>query len=112
MYSKTTCYLEEHEKFTTSAGVRQGGSESPYLYNIYADYCLKLFEGRCKDLDLSSLGVDFTIPGIIMGEEAKKGLCMLLFLGYADDLVIFANSADDLQKMMTTLDEIFRSHGL
>ena len=37
---------------------------------------------------------------------------MLLFLGYADDLCIFANSAEDLQKMLTILNEIFTDHGL
>ena len=64
MYSKTTAYMKEStdEKFDTTAGVRQGGTESPYAYNCLAQRCLDEFEARCLLKNIQPFEIPFTIP--------------------------------------------------
>jgi len=40
------------------------------------------------------------------------GICILIWLGYADDLVIPAKSAEDLNAMLNELNEIFGEYCL
>jgi len=44
MYRKTKCSMKNGSVvFETTLGVRQGGSESPCLYNLYAGQTLNVF---------------------------------------------------------------------
>ena len=45
VYSFTTTGLSENEKdiFNVLVGVRQGGPESPTLYNLYMDFIMRVF---------------------------------------------------------------------
>ena len=49
LYSSTTLtYEEANEIFETTAGVRQGGPESPPLFNLYIDFVMRVFLAKCK----------------------------------------------------------------
>ena len=65
MYSKTTAYMKEDttERFDSTCGVRQGGTESPYAYNCLAQKCLDTFEARCAiDEKIQQFKIPFKIP--------------------------------------------------
>ena len=47
LYKKTTTSIENHN-FEISLGVRQGGPESPLLFNLYLDYVMRVVEDECK----------------------------------------------------------------
>ena len=42
LYSKTTIDIDGH-KIQTTAGIRQGGPESPLLFNLYIDFVMRIF---------------------------------------------------------------------
>ena len=69
--------------FDYTYGVKQGDSLSPTLFNIFIDDLAK----KIKDLQL---GVDI---------DGTK-YCILM---YADDVVLMAESENDLQKMLDTV---------
>ena len=50
LYSYTTTLLAEtpDDLFELTLGVRQGGPESPPLYNLYIDYVMRVFTGLCE----------------------------------------------------------------
>ena len=50
VYSHTTNALADtpNDIFELSTGVRQGGPESPPLYNLYMDYVMRVFEHLCS----------------------------------------------------------------
>ena len=45
LYNFTTTSLADtpDDKFDTTSGVRQGGPESPILYNLYMEYVMRVF---------------------------------------------------------------------
>ena len=73
------------ESFSCSIGVRQGECLSPFLFAMYVNDL---------EQELSEKGVN----GIDIG------MVQLLLLLYADDIVIFAKSAEELQKSLDILE--------
>ena len=44
LYQRTTLTFDEvNTTFETTSGVRQGGPESPFLFNLYIDYVMRVF---------------------------------------------------------------------
>ena len=50
LYSYTTAALTEmpDDEFQINVGVRQGGPESPMLYNLYMDFVMRIFFDKCR----------------------------------------------------------------
>ena len=69
--------------FTSDVGVKQGDPLSPLLFGLFIDRCAEFIDTRC-------LGVQ------VGGQRVKVML-------YADDLVIVAESKDDLQSALHAL---------
>jgi hypothetical protein len=45
----TTAFADTpDDKFIISSGVRQGGPESPFLYNLLMDFVMRVFIQECK----------------------------------------------------------------
>ena len=72
--------------FFSSIGVRQGECLSPFLFSIY----------------LNDLEAELETKGM---EGLDIGTLKLFILLYADDIVLFGNSADELQKSIKILEE-------
>ncbi|KXJ24055.1 hypothetical protein AC249_AIPGENE10834 [Exaiptasia diaphana] len=107
---------ENEEAFKTTSGVRQGGCESPYCFNLYLDYILRIFEYECQHENLH-ITIPYRIPNEASdrsqrSEEKGFGVLSLLWLGYADDLAIITNSAVKLQTAMENLYNILTRFGL
>ena len=115
LYKRTLSNMkgEEDDYFETTSGVRQGGSESPNLYNLYMDYIMRVYENSAKELDLG-ISLKFRIKDQARkrGDHDYHGTGVYCWLGYADDLVIPSESQEKLQIASNLLSEIFSRFGL
>ena len=93
--------------------MRQGGSESPYFYNVYAYHCMKEFAKRYEAEGIEPLEIPYKYPKECRKErDIESGFLTLRWLGYADDLVLFAKTARDLDKMVNILNTVFLEYWL
>ena len=119
IYEYTTTALAQtpEDAFETVLGVRQGGPESPSLYNLYMDYVMRVFVEKCSRQDIQFFKSKYCIPGQAVSAAsasrfAKYGNLIVDWIGYADDLVIFFESSDHLEKGMKLLSETFTRFNL
>ena len=115
LYKKTESVLKgETEYFKTSSGVRQGGSESPNLFNLFLDYIMRIYSKRAEEL---GLGISFKFRIKDQARERNDtipycGVENYLWIGYADDLVLTAESQESLQVATDLLAELLKKFGL
>lgn len=83
------------ECFETPVGVRQGCPLSPVLFNLYTEAMMREWKEEVSHL----------LPPDVSGDKYWE-------LRYADDLVLFARSAEDATFMLEKLDFIANSYGL
>ena len=69
------------EPFTCNTGVRQGRSLSPFLFAIY----------------INDLEAELAIKGISGINTGVINLCILL---YADDIILFGKTPEELQNLL------------
>ena len=125
LYSNTTLtYDEANEIFLTTAGVRQGGPESPPLFNLYIDFVMRVFMEKCnKDKEIRFFTFQYRLNCRAVTREERlasrnnnnqktEGECVLPWCGYADDLILFLLDQVGLQKATCALDEVFQRFGL
>ena len=69
----TTTALAEtpDDIFDISTGVRQGGPESPPLYNLYMDYVMRVFHNICQENSVKFLNLKFRIRMTANTREQK-----------------------------------------
>ena len=55
LYDYTTTLLVEcpEDDFETTLGVRQGGPESPMLFNLFLDFVMRVFMDSCNKKDIT-----------------------------------------------------------
>ena len=65
IYDYTTTALSQtpEDRFETMLGVRQGGPESPSLYNLYMDYVMRVFVQECLKQGIKFFKTKYCIPG-------------------------------------------------
>ena len=114
IYEYTTTALSQspNDAFQIMLGVRQGGPESPSLYNLYMDYVMRVFVQECIKHGIKFFKTKYCIPGHAVSSQSKNrfgkyGSQTIDWVGYADDLVIFFDSVEDLKKGMRILNETF-----
>ena len=84
--SRVKCNNTLSEAFSCNIGVRQGECLSPFLFSMYIND---------MEQELENNGVN----GIDIG------MVKLLLLLYADDIVLFGNTPEELQKSLDILEE-------
>ena len=115
LYTYTTTALADYQEaiFELTLGVRQGGPESPMLFNIYIDYVIRVFLNICKEKGVHFLELNYKIPSsassngrIITGKNIQD------WTGYADDLCLMLNDKENLQLALEILNKTFRRFSL
>ena len=115
LYEYTTTALAETptDKFKLDTGVRQGGPESPLLYNLYMDFIMRIFLERCKTNRIKFLKLKYNIPSYVSSTgRTSKGEFDFDWTGYADDLVLMFNDIESLQKGINILNKLFTEYGM
>ena len=115
LYKYTTTALAEtpEDKFELDTGVRQGGPESPLLYNLYMDFIMRIYLDRCKRNRVHFLKLKYNIPSYVSSTgRTSKGEFDIDWTGYADDLVLMFNDSKSLQKGINILNELFTEYGM
>ena len=113
LYASTTTALAGHEldMFIIELGVRQGGSESPLLFNLYIDYVLRVFLVECTRQNIEFVKLKYSIPKSVFVSNSpfgEYGENMFNWIGYADDLVLAFADRENLKKGLRVLDEVFK----
>ena len=114
LYSHTTTALQQNltDVFEIGIGVRQGGVESPALFNLYIDYVMRVYLKRCETEKIEFCKVRYAIPSTALTNGSqftlgKYGCETADWIGYADDLVLFFNDAENHQCGLNLLNETF-----
>ena len=120
LYEGTTATIRGMKcKFDVLVGCRQGGQESPCLFNFYFDYVLKV---TAHEIDKSfpngwGINFEFNIPYMCTNREQRKTGCMrgveiLRWILYADDAVLFCKTTDEAMQLLTIINTTFNRFGL
>ena len=120
LYNSTKSYIQNSDpesSFATSSGVRQGGMEGPPLFNLFADFVLRVFDERKTDAGVTGLAIPYNIPDAATDraqkrEAATTGICEDDECCYADDLGLICWNQSDLQTSMNLLNDVFTEFGL
>ena len=122
LYNHTSLTYED-VTFKTTSGVRQGGPESPFLFNLYIDFVMRVFIEKCQsDTSINFFAHKYRVnPNSVSRAERIKmrttdtklwGSSLLSWCGYADDLVLFLLSRLGLQNASNLLNTVFSKFGL
>ena len=90
IYIQTTTSLAENpkDKFKLFTGVRQGGPESPMLYNLFMDFVMRIYIEKCKQNGIKFLKLKYKIPEVASKSgRIAIGEMTVDWCGYADDLL-------------------------
>ena len=98
-------------------GVRQGGPESPSLYNLFMDYVMRIYTHQCEEEDIKFITFKYRIrstatPREGRGMKSYRGEHTIDWIGYADDLELYFEHVANLQKGITLLNDTFNRYHL
>ena len=112
LYAHTT-YTFNDESFPTLSGVRQGGPESPLLFNLFLDYVMRIFmQEASKDPEIRFFTHKSHSDFPNSSKYVKKCKSTLPWSGYADDLILYLIEKFGLQRATNLLNKIFLRFGL
>ena len=120
LYDGTTaCIAGTKTRFDILCGCRQGGWESPSLFNYYFDFVLKVCaeELERKYPDGWGISFDYRIPGECTdrkqrGEGRMSGVQLIRWLLYADDLVLFCPTLQQAEGILNVMNNVCKRFGL
>ena len=99
--------------FELTVGVRQGGPESPMLYNLYMDFVMRIYLNTCKQENIQFLQLNYKIPDSASSTgKTAIGNFTLDWCGYADDLLIAFENEKSLSRGIEILDKTFKRYRL
>ena len=100
------------EGFEVLFGCRQRGQESPYIFNYHFDYVLKVAACEIDKKFPDGWGIEFVfnIPHVCTNREQRKsgrlnGVEIVIWLLYADDLVLFCKVIAKVKTIMEILND-------
>ena len=120
MYSGTTAAIRGMKcKCDVLTGCRQGGQESPCLFNFYLDYVL---DGAASEIDKAfpdGWGIEFqyNIPYLCTNRDQRRtgrmrGVEILRWILYADDAVLFCKTIREAEQLLLIINNTFNRFGL
>ena len=120
MYEGTTASIRGmNSKFDVDVGCRQGGQESPVLFNYYFDFVLKVAADAIDQAFPEGWGItmDYNIPHMCTNREQRRegrmsGAEIIHWILYADDLVLFCKSVDEAERVLNIIHETCTRFGL
>ena len=120
MYEGTTASIKGMEsRFDVLVGCRQGGQESPCLFNYYFDYVLKVAASEIDKRFPNGWGVEskFSIPHLCTNRQQRQvgkmsGVQVIQWILYADDAVLFCKNPEDAQTILSILNITCKRFGL
>ena len=115
LYACTTASLAEtpDDKFELNVGVRQGGVESPMLYNLFMDFVMRVFMDKCKESKIKFLKLKYKIPESASSTgRVSCGTVTIDWNGYADDLILAFEDELSLAKGISLLNETLKKYRL
>ena len=119
IYVGTTAAIKLSDNvFETMSGCRQGGLESPCIFNIFLDFVLRCAVKKIEDTIINpGVEITYAIPSQCSSrsqrmEHPLRGTTFVTHLCYADDIVFFCKTQEELQQTLSILDAEFRRFGL
>ena len=115
LYTYTTTELAQAPNyiFELTSGVRQGGPESPILFNLYMDYVMRIFHEECDLNQMRFLNLKYCIPSSASTRDRiKTGAHTTDWIGYADDIVLMFEDIKNMQRAINILSIIFSKYNL
>ena len=117
LYESLTTALSEtpEDIIELILGVRQGGPESPSLYNLFMDYVMRIYTHQCEEEDIKFITFKYRIrstatPREGRGMKSYRGEHTIDWIGYADDLELYFEDVANLQKGITLLNDTFNPY--
>ena len=108
LYNNTQCMVKGQfslsEPFSVLCGVRQGCPLSTTLFNLFISDMHSYIAQRC-----TSMGVRVRLPGL---NSTSQQHFFITDLGYADDIALCANNANDLQCILDHFADYCKANGL
>ena len=120
VYTETTASITGLRKsFPTKAGCRQGGIESPILFNIYFDTVCRVLDTELQAELGDDYGIKFKyhIPNEATSRSQRTnhpshGVAQLLRALYADDMFVIFRTKEALQRGMEIAETVLTRYGL
>ena len=120
MYQHTTASIKGMKtSFEVLVRCRQGGQESPVIFNYYFDYVLKVAVWEIDQAFPNGWGLKFpfNIPHTCSNRDQRarqrlSGIEVIKWILYADDVVLFAKSAEEAEKLLNIIDATCKRFGL
>ncbi len=104
--------------FKTLTGCRQGGVESPVIFNIFLDFVLRCAEHEVlQKFPNTGLQYSFLIPSHCSNRQQRtvcglSGFQRLRMILYADDIVLLCGDVDELSEIINIYNQTFLRFGL
>ena len=120
MYEGTTASIKGCKaKFDVLIGCRQGGQESPCLFNYYFDYVLKVAASEIDKIYPEGWGIklEFNIPHWCTNREQRRrgrmnGVEIIRWILYADDVALFCKSSEEAESLLNIINDTCKRFGL
>jgi len=74
LYENLTTAIDGQSKFKIELGVRQGGPESPLLFNLYLDYVMRAVKCECNKQKIKFTKLNFSIPSSATSSNSVFGI--------------------------------------